>query len=109
MFLWMWFDQRLKSQTEGLLTGAASGRPLGIGDHHLTLLSWIIAVASAIGFQTIFTFAYWTLSRNAATDEARAFAQLYAFFSATGVVAHVVFASVGLVRFRRLFFYGDTP
>ena len=104
MFLWAHLDRLMKRRTEEILTGLFNGQLLEARNRQAMYVSWLIAIAIALGSQGIFTLGYWMLAENAATRSAKLFAGMYAAFSATGVVAHLFFAGTWFSRiFQRCF------
>jgi len=104
MFLWAYLDKLMKRRTEEIVTGVFNGKVLEIQDRRRMYISWLIALGIGVGSQAIFTLGYWILAENAATRSAELFARLYGFYSAIGVVAHLVFGGVWFMRVLRLLF-----
>jgi len=104
MFLWAYLDKLMKRRTEEIVTGVFNGKVLEIQDRRRMYISWLIAVGIGVGSQTIFTLGYWMLAADAATENVQLFARLYAFYSAMGVVAHLMFGGVWFMRIFRLLF-----
>ncbi len=105
MALWVLLDHLLKRRTQEIVLGVVDGIPLSQRDRRLMFhTSWAIAIAVAVGSQSVFTVGYWLLSIDASTQNAKRFAQLYAFYSSIGALVHMIYGSLWFTRLRGLLY-----
>lgn len=112
MALWAFLDRQLKRRTQEIALGIVNGHPLAQRDRRLMFhTSWAKSWASVTFSQSIFTLGYWLLSLDAATPNAKWFAQLYAFFSLAGALSHLAYGPLWFVRLYGLLYpkRSDSP
>jgi hypothetical protein len=103
LFLYGFMDKLIKQRTDEVATGVFHGVAVSLEHRELTLnTSWLIAVTTGIGLQSIFTLGYWELSNNTDAYGVRAFALIYTYFSALGVFGWVWYAVRWYLRLTSL-------
>ena len=101
VFLYVFIDKWMHNRADAVATGVVRGVAVPT-DHRqlLLIMSWGTAFAVGIGAQSVFSIGYWLLSKDASTDTARKFAELYTFFSIIGVVNWLAQAPVWFIHLR---------